>query len=186
METAGSTPAPIPGTTGAPTFERMDANILVPAVAAAVFVIYRQTMTRPTERRGILYVAAALVVSGVAGGGLVDSRHLALSLLLVVAELVSAVVFGVVRALTVRVWRDQTGVAWSRGTAWTLAAWAASLAARVALFAAGRVLGVASTTNSILVFVGVTIAVQALAVAWRGRSLPAPSVRPGDAAAVAS
>ncbi|MBP2704785.1 hypothetical protein JOL79_13275 [Microbispora sp. RL4-1S] len=155
----------------------MDISNVVLIVAAVAFVIYRQTATRPTERRGALYVCAAMVLYSIAGGGLVDPRHTALSVGLLAAELILAVALGAVRALTVRVWRDETGVAWARGTAWTFAAWAGSIAARVVLYALGQAAGVNQPTNALFFFVGITLGTQALLVARRGRALPAPAVR---------
>ncbi|MEW9526930.1 hypothetical protein [Microbispora sp. NPDC049125] len=164
----------------------MNAQTVALIAVAAVVVIYRQMMTRPTERRGVLYISAALVVYGLLGGGLFDPAHLALSVVLVVAEIALAVIFGFVRAGTVRVWRDQAGVTWSQASVWTLVAWLASLASRVVLFVAGRAAGVESAPATVLVFVGVTIAAQSLLVIRRGRALPGSAVRPSGRAGVAS
>ncbi|NUR83107.1 MAG: hypothetical protein HOY71_03360, partial [Nonomuraea sp.] len=62
---------------------------------AALFIVYRQMMTRPTERPGILYVSLALVALGVLRGGVVDPQHLGVSVALVTVELFAAVAFGV-------------------------------------------------------------------------------------------
>ena len=87
--------------------------------------------------------------------------------------------FGIVRAATVRVWRDEMGVPWSRATGWTLLGWLASVAARFALLGVGPALGLdlAFTPTALLVFVGLTIGAQVpLFVARRAHALPlAPS-----------
>lgn len=146
-------------------------------LAAVVFVVYRQMMTRPTARNGIVYVSAALVALGLLTGGLIDTTQLALSLALVVVEAIAAVVFGAVRAATVRVWMDEAGVTWSKATPLTLLAWLASVASRVGLYFAGAALGLTTSTNGVLFFVGLTIGAQALLVARRGRALSATTVR---------
>ncbi|MFC7643037.1 hypothetical protein ACFQX6_20735 [Streptosporangium lutulentum] len=101
---------------------------------------------------------------------------------LLIVEAALAVAFGVVRAATVRVWRDETGAAWSRATGWTLVGWLASLATRVALLGVGPALGLdlAFAPTALLFFVGLTIGAQSLFVARRARALPlSPPRHPG-------
>ncbi|MEV6156629.1 hypothetical protein AB0L53_40425 [Nonomuraea sp. NPDC052129] len=149
--------------------------LLIPAVV--IFVVYRQMMTRPTARNGIVYVSAALVALGLLTGGLIDTTQLALSLALVAVEAIAAVVFGAIRAATVRVWMDEAGVTWSKATPLTLLAWLASVASRVGLYFAGTALGLNASTSGILFFVGLTIGAQALLVARRGRALSGTTLR---------
>ncbi|WP_067172326.1 hypothetical protein [Microtetraspora niveoalba] len=152
-------------------------QIAVLSVAVVLFVVYRQMMTRRTERRGILVLGGLMMLAGLAGGGVVDTGHVALGTLTLVLELACAVAFGFLRAATVRVWRDETGVTWSRGTGWTAAVWLASLASRIALLGGGYALGLASAPTSVLLFVGLTIAVQSVLVTRRARALPGVAVR---------
>ncbi|MFC5825426.1 hypothetical protein [Nonomuraea insulae] len=145
---------------------------------AVVFVVYRQMRTRQTEGMGNLITAAAMVVLGLASGGLFDTGHLALSVTLFAVEVVAAVALGVWRARTVRVWLDGSGVAWSKATGWTLLAWLASMATRVALYFAGAALGLTAATSSVLLFLGLTIGIQSYLVAGRGRALTGSRRRP--------
>ncbi|WP_067129827.1 hypothetical protein [Microtetraspora malaysiensis] len=150
------------------------------SVAVVLFVVYRQMMTRRTERRGLFVFAGVMMLVGLAGGGVVDIRHPALGVLMLIVELAVAVGFGFLRAATVRVWRDEAGVTWSRGTCWTAAAWLASLASRVALLGAGYALGLSPAPTSVLLFVGLTIAVQSVVVTLRARTLPRVPARPAS------
>ncbi|TDD46091.1 hypothetical protein E1286_22070 [Nonomuraea terrae] len=145
---------------------------------AVAFVIYRQFRTRPAGRLGVLCTAGAMIVAGVVMGGLLDPVHPALSLALFAVEAFGAVALGVWRAATARVWLDDSGVAWARGTGWTLVAWVASIAVRLGLYAAGQWLGLAPSAGGILLFVGLTIGVQAYLVARRGRALISMDGRP--------
>ncbi|MEV4109148.1 hypothetical protein [Nonomuraea sp. NPDC049695] len=147
-------------------------------VLATIFVVYRQMKTRPTAKRGLLYTAAAMSVVGVVTGGLIDARHLALSIGLLLVAAVVAVALGVWRATTVRVWLDESGAAWSKATGWTLLAWLVSIAVRVGLYFAGQALGLTSSPTGILLFVGLTIGAQAYLVAQRGRALSGAGRRP--------
>ncbi|GAA3214557.1 hypothetical protein [Nonomuraea helvata] len=155
----------------------MPISFLIPLVA--LFVVYRQMKTRPTAKRGLLYTAAVMSVVGVVTGGLIDARHLALSIGLLLVEAVIAVALGVWRATTVRVWLDESGTAWSKATGWTLLAWLVSIAVRVGLYFAGQALGLTSSPTGILLFVGLTIGAQAYLVAQRGRALSSAGRRPG-------
>ncbi|MFC4588692.1 hypothetical protein [Sphaerisporangium corydalis] len=146
------------------------------AIVVTVLIVYRQMRTRRAAGQGLLYFALALIAVGLLSGGLVGTHDVPLSVGFLVVELAFAVGFGAVRARTVRVWRDRAGVAWAKGTVWTLAGWLASLIARIGLYAAGRGLGLDTAPTSVLLFVGVTIGVQALLVARRARDLPAERV----------
>ncbi|MEU6407527.1 hypothetical protein [Microbispora sp. NPDC046933] len=152
------------------------AQIVVVALAVLAFVIYRQMTPRPVARPVGLFIAALMILGGLGGGALVDPRHTALSLAVLVAELLVAAGLGVLRAMTTRVWRDRNGVAWSQGGVVTLIAWVGSIAVRVAMIALTSLLGLASSQTSVLLFVGVTLGVQFLVVARRAKALPGAPV----------
>lgn len=141
------------------------------SLVVLAFVVYRQMRTRPTQGRGLLVFGLVLTAVGVYGGGLFAMGFSVLGIAVVAVEVVMALAFGALRARTVRVWRDVDGVAWSRGTGWTLLAWLVSFAARLALFAAGGALGLTYRPTAALVFAGLTVAAQAVLVARRGRAL---------------
>ncbi|WP_214415302.1 hypothetical protein [Sphaerisporangium fuscum] len=157
----------------------MDRTQTVLAVLAVIaFVVYRQFKTRQATGYGLRYFALAMIVAGLASGGLVVKENLLLGVALLAVELVVAVGFGVLRARTVRVWRDEDGVLWSRGTGWTMLGWLASVLARVGIYAVGQALGLPQPPTTMLVFMGVTVGTQAFVVARRARALPATVVGP--------
>ncbi|NUP00568.1 MAG: hypothetical protein HOW71_06415 [Nonomuraea sp.] len=149
-------------------------------LAATALVIFRQMATRQVGRPAALVVPAVMIVIGAATGGVIDSRHLTLSLVMLAVEAVAALAFGAVRAATVRVWHDASGVAWSKATGWTLLAWLGSIAIRVGLYAAGAALGLATSTGGILLFLGLSLGTQAYLVARRARTAVAGNVRRTD------
>ncbi|GLW06861.1 hypothetical protein Misp01_19910 [Microtetraspora sp. NBRC 13810] len=155
----------------------MTATNIVLVLAAVVFVLYRQMRVRTVNAPGMRVVALAMIAIGLTSGGVIDPAHVALSVVLLAVECVAAVGFGAVRAATIRIWRDEAGVLWSQGTAWTLAGWAGSFLTRLALLGVAHVLGLVTAPTSILLFVGMTIGAQALLVARRARALPARAVR---------
>ncbi|POM22696.1 hypothetical protein BTM25_49000 [Actinomadura rubteroloni] len=147
-------------------------------VVALGFVLSRQLSSRPLEEKSSFRVPLILAAVGLFSGGLIDRDHLAMSVTLLVAGLVVALGSGVVRALTVRVWRAEDGTLWRGGTAWTLAAWVSSVLLRVGLVVAGHVTGAASEGGGLLLFLGLTLVVQNALVVYRARTLvPAPAVQ---------
>lgn len=153
----------------------VETGLLILLVLA--FVIYRQFKTRPADRSSIFYISAVVIVIGLVSGGLFDPDHFALSLAFLAAEAVAGVGLGILRAMTVHIWADAQGVAWSKGTVWTLLAWLASIAVRVIEQVAGTSMGLTVTTGGILIFVGLTLATQALVVSRRVRALPGSAAR---------
>ncbi|MEV4802222.1 hypothetical protein AB0K18_19590 [Nonomuraea sp. NPDC049421] len=153
----------------------VETGLLILLVLA--FVIYRQFKTRPADRSSVLYISAVMIVIGLVSGGLFDPHHFALSLAFLAAEAVTGVGLGILRAMTVHIWTDAQGVAWSKGTVWTLLAWLASIAVRVIEQVAGTSMGLTVTTGGILIFVGLTLATQALVVSRRVRALPGSAAR---------
>ncbi|GAA2126385.1 hypothetical protein [Actinomadura napierensis] len=147
-------------------------NVLI-ALAVLALVLYRQLRSRPVGERRLYTLPAVLAVIGVAQGGLLDQAHAGLSVALLAVEAVTAVAFGALRAVTVRLWRADDGELWRRGTAWTLAAWLVSILSRVGFLAAGHALGLKVGSSVFLVFLALTLIVQNLLVAWRGRRLTA-------------
>lgn len=140
-------------------------------VVVLAYAIYRQFKTRPAHRSAVLYISLALIVYGVAAGGVLDNDHLGASVFMLAVEVVTAVGLGILRAMTVRIWADDKGAAWSKGTGWTLLAWLGSIAVRVAEQLAGGAMGLTVAVGGIMVFVGLTLATQSLVVSARARAL---------------
>ncbi|GAA4581326.1 hypothetical protein GCM10023194_12230 [Planotetraspora phitsanulokensis] len=148
----------------------------LPVLAVLALVLYRQTRARRVFAPSAHILALIMIAIGLLSGGVVDPRHTGLSVVLLVVETVSAVVLGVVRALTVRIWWDETGRAWFKGTRWTMLGWLASILVRFGLLGVGHVLGVAAAPTTFLLFVGLTFGAQSVVVAQRARALHAPAV----------
>ncbi|GLZ81581.1 DUF1453 domain-containing protein [Actinorhabdospora filicis] len=153
----------------------MSSEAVAIAIPAAVLLVgWRQLTTRRVDRPGILILAAALTVMGLTTG-VIDRDLLPLSILMLIVDLAFAAGAGAARAASVHVWVDERGVAWSRGTWWTVLLWAGSIAGRFGLYGIGLALGLRPEPKSALLFAGVTIGVQAALVAWRGTRIRAMS-----------
>jgi hypothetical protein len=125
-------------------------------------VIYRQFVARPVSApRRALLIPLALVAFGVVSLSRVPPFSL-LDLAIIALDLAVGLVLGVVRGSATRVWRNDDGVAWQRGTLALALLWIVSVAARVGLGAAGGFLGVGQSASlaEIPLFFGATLAAQ--------------------------
>ncbi|MBO3751275.1 hypothetical protein J5X84_34820 [Streptosporangiaceae bacterium NEAU-GS5] len=141
---------------------------IIVALAALAFSIYRQMRPTPVVADKALLLPAVLIVLGVVQGGLTEGGSVALLTL----ELAAAVVSGVVRGATMRLWRDASGALWRQGTIWTAVAWILSIAIRIGLVLLSHPAGAhAVSTASILIFLGLSLATQTAWVAYRSASI---------------
>lgn len=152
-------------------------TILIAAVLI-VFIIYQQVRTRPLNPRQLvvlpLFLAALGVVnlnqhppaSAAAGGALA-------------ASVIIAVVLGIARGITTRVWWAD-GVLLRKGTVITLVLWVVSIGLRLLIGLVARRGGVplSVTTGEIPLFLGVTLAAQNLVIWMHGQEVPVPVAEP--------
>jgi len=149
---------------------------IVIALAVIAWVVSRQFRTQPVNERKMYVLPLILAAAGISQAGLIDPRHQALSVGLLAVESVVALGLGLLRAATVRIWRDESGMLWRSGTWLTAGAWLLSVAARIALMGAGYMLGVKSGSGGVLLFLGISLLAQNAIVAWRARFLPVGGV----------
>jgi hypothetical protein len=158
----------------------MSANLvtnIVIGVAVVALLVVRQMSTRRVREDTafrfmlILGVIGIVLMVDAAKGHPLPAR----AVLVVVAGLVLAVLLGAVRALTVRIWRDPSGVAWRRGTGWTAALWIVSLAAHLGLdpLAGDSSVAKSFVSASILLYLALTLGVQREVLRARAARLPA-------------
>ncbi|WP_269856598.1 CcdC protein domain-containing protein [Streptomyces sp. RPT161] len=144
------------------------------AVIIAVVVLVLARQLRPQKvadsaRWWILPVV--LVVLSVRNGGVVDNRHVALSVGLLAAEIVVGLGMGAVWAYTTRLWREADGSVWARGAKATTAAWTGGVLLRIGLAAVGAVLGVHQGSGATMLALAATLLVRTGLVMWRAREL---------------
>ncbi|MDL4775126.1 MULTISPECIES: hypothetical protein [Thermomonosporaceae] len=141
------------------------------AIAVLALVLYRQLRTRRLDEGRLYVLPVFLGVVGLFQGSLVDKVHPALSIGLLAVEAVAALALGGLRAVTVRIWRDERGVLWKRGNGWTAGAWLLSIAVRAGMIGAGYAAGIVPGAGGVLLFLGLTLLAQNLLVGWRARRL---------------
>jgi hypothetical protein len=144
---------------------------VVVGAALVLFIIYRQLIRRPIEARQLVVLPVVL-----AALGLINLNHepptASAAVVALVASLVSAVVFGLARGFSTRVWQDAGGVL-RQGTPVTLALWIVGIALRIGIGALAHRAGVAQsvTVGELPLFLGVTLAAQNLVIWMRAQAL---------------
>ncbi len=145
-------------------------GVVVPAL-----VIRRQLRVRPVREATSLVLTGVLGVLGVVwvafGVASVTGHHTLPAATWAVMAAIFAVAtgFGVLRAMTVRVWRGSAGEALRKGTAATVGLWLLSVAVHFALDAwlDGTVAAGALGATTLLPYLAVTLGVQELVVRRR-------------------
>lgn len=154
-------------------------SILIGVVVVAL-VIGRQLRRRPVREGTPLYLVGGLAVLGLAtlAQGIAQTSHarpdMALTLLLLALVFAVSAGGGVLRGLSVHVWRDAAGRARRQGGALTVALWLASIVIHVGLdrclnsLAHAAALGPATLSLSL----ALTLGAQSLVVRRRAAILP--------------
>ncbi|MCX3060567.1 DUF1453 domain-containing protein [Streptomyces beihaiensis] len=144
-----------------------DALVIVAAVA---LVLARQFRTRrlATDRRWWL-LPGILGFLAIRDGSLTDPHHAAGSVALLVVELLLSVGTGTGWAFTTRVWTDERGDVWTKGTAATAGTWAGGVVARAAVVGVGLAMGVHLGSSALMLGFAVSLLVRSGLLMWRAQ-----------------
>ena len=150
-------------------------------VALVVFIIYRQLSRQPLEGRRLVVLPLVLAVLG-----LYNLSHkpptMGAAVTALAISLASAVVLGLARGVSMRVWQE-AGTVLRQGAPLTLALWVLSLVVRLGIGALAQRSGVAQsvTVGELPLFLGVTLAAQNGVIWTRAQALgvSASTGRPG-------
>ena len=152
---------------------------IVGGLAVFIFILQRQVQARPVKTDSAMKLI--LVLGGV---GLVQLSEVTyakgyrmgtFTIILIASSLAIAGVLGVMRALSVKVWRNANGVALIQGTALTIVLWIISLAIHFAFEAA-----IDHSTNipgglggvTTLLYLAVSLGVQREVARFRASRVP--------------
>ncbi|MGW4381476.1 DUF1453 domain-containing protein [Kitasatospora sp. NPDC004531] len=146
-------------------------NVLI-AVAVIVLVVGRQLQARrlDTERR---FWLLPLILAAVAlrDPVLIDPDHKLAAALIVGGSLVTTLGMGCAWGWTMRIWRDQEGGLWTKGSTATVFAWVGAILIRIGWYGVGAALHVHQSTSVLMLSLGLLLLVRSVTVAWRARHL---------------
>ncbi|MEY9964500.1 putative neutral ceramidase superfamily lipid hydrolase [Streptacidiphilus sp. MAP12-16] len=142
-------------------------------IAVVGYVVARQFSARQVtgDTRRMLIIPAVLAFLAFRDHHLVDRAHPGTSMTLLVISIVLEVGVGFAWGFTTRIWRDESGGVWSKGTKATLAAWIGMVVVRVLLAVIGSALGVATGQGALLLSLAAVLLVRTAVVSWRAREL---------------
>jgi hypothetical protein len=146
-------------------------NALI-VLAVVVLVVVRRFTRRRLDERRLLILPLVIGGIGIAQGGVIDTRHTALSAGLLAVEIVAALLLGLGLGATMHVWREADGSLWSRGTGVTFGVFLASIAVRIGLLGVGYAAGVKAGSGTVLISVAAWLLAQNAVTSWRSRRLP--------------
>ncbi|NEB80254.1 DUF1453 domain-containing protein [Streptomyces sp. SID14478] len=133
--------------------------MVIVAVVALVLVRQFRTQRLSSDRRWWL-LPAILGFLAIKDGALLDAHHVAGSVALVVVELLVSVGIGIGWAVTTRVWSDERGDVWVKGTAATAGTWIGGMVARVGVVGLGLAWGIHLGTSTLMLGFAVSLLVR--------------------------
>ncbi|KIZ14661.1 hypothetical protein [Streptomyces natalensis] len=146
---------------------------IIAITAAVVFVFIRQfTAQRITATDGKAWLIPAVLAFVACGqSGLLDPDHRAASVVLLGAELLTALASGAGWAWTTRIWTDADGETWGKGGWATAGVWLCGTVIRIGLMGAAALLGIHQNSSpAITLFVAAMLLSRAGFLAWRART----------------
>lgn len=143
--------------------------------AAVVLVAARLLRAQPVGGRSRWWVVpVVLAFLALRKPGLVDSHHESASLALLAIEMLVGLVIGAGWAWTSRVWADEDGRVWAKGTSASAGVWGGGILVRAALFGVGSALGLHQDSSTLLLALAVTLLARG-AVLSRRAALSGPA-----------
>lgn len=146
----------------------MNVTEIVIGVAVVILLLARQVQKRSVKEdsRPLIFLVLAVI-------GLVEAAQFVRShpvgseaILLVVASLVVAAIFGVIRAYTVRLWREN-GQLFRQGNVLTIVLWLAAIGIHFGMDALIDSSAKGLSTSTLLLYLAVTLGVQQVVVRYR-------------------
>ncbi len=145
---------------------------VVPWIAVAMLVIYRQFTAQPLRVRPLIVLPVILAAMGISNLAQ-EPATTPTAVAVLVVNLVIAIALGLWRGTSLLVWRDATATVLRQGTLFTLTLWLIAIALRALTAIIGHVSGSPGSVSigELPLFLGTTFAAQNLVVWARAQSL---------------
>ncbi|MGY0019210.1 DUF1453 domain-containing protein [Streptomyces sp. cg35] len=148
-------------------------------VAAVALVLVRQFRTeRLSMDRKWWLLPAILGFVALRNGSLADPHHMTGSVVLLAVELLVSIGIGIGWAFTTRVWTDEQGDVWTKGTMATAGTWFGGVAARGALVGIGLLMGVHLGSSALMLGFALSLLIRSGLLMWRAGGLRSAYVGP--------
>ncbi|KNB51313.1 hypothetical protein [Streptomyces caatingaensis] len=161
----------------------MSGPLTVPAIVALVALLVVRQMKPQKVASGSRrwwVVPAVLTFVALREPGLVDAGHRVASVGLLTAGVLLGIATGAAWAWTTRIWTDDSGAIWARGTKATGAVWAGGMVLRLGLMGIGLLIGVhQGAAGAMLTVAAMLLARSAVVLHRAGRGVPSYGVVAG-------
>ncbi|MFF2810644.1 DUF1453 domain-containing protein [Streptomyces sp. NPDC058000] len=147
-------------------------NIAVLIAVVAIVFARQFTAQRITSAgRKWWLMPVVLVFMALRQPGLLDPVHYAASVALLVVTLLIGLASGAAWAWTTRIWTDENGAVWTKGTWAAAGVWLCGMALRLGLMGIAAVLGVHQGSQATLLSVAAMLLTRAGVTTWRAQGL---------------
>lgn len=150
----------------------MNVTEIVIGVAVVILLLARQVQKRSVREDSRPLIFLVLAVVGLVEAGQFVKTHPVGSqaVLLAVASLVVAAIFGVIRAYTMRLWRE-SGQLFRQGNVLTIVLWLVAIGIHFGIDALIDSSAKGLSTSTLLLYLAVTLGVQQMVVRYRAAQL---------------
>ncbi|OON75134.1 CcdC protein domain-containing protein [Streptomyces tsukubensis] len=159
----------------------MSGPVEILAIGVAVVLVVAR-LVRPQAVGGGRWWLLPVVLAAVSlrQSGLVDGRHPAQSVTLLVLEAVVGVVIGLGWGWTSRLWTEPDGSVWAKGTKAAILIWVGGILVRGVLYGVGAALDLKQTSSAIMLSLAATLLARGGVLTYRAGLLsPAYGERAG-------
>ncbi|MER7989329.1 DUF1453 domain-containing protein [Streptomyces noursei] len=139
------------------------------AVVAIVFARQFTAQRITSEGRKWWLMPAILIFMALRQPGLVDPAHSVASVVLLVVTLLIGLASGAAWAWTTRIWTDENGAVWTKGTWAAAGVWLGGMALRLGLMGIAAAVGVHQSSQTTLLSVAAMLLTRAGVTAWRAQ-----------------
>ncbi|MCK7627834.1 DUF1453 domain-containing protein [Streptomyces sp. RS10V-4] len=147
-------------------------NIAV-LIAVVAIVFARQFTAQRVTAHGRTWwlMPAVLGFLALRQPGLLDTAHRAASVALLAVSLLIGLASGAAWGWTTRIWTDESGVVWTKGTWAAAGVWLCGIALRLGLMGVAAALGVHQGSQTTLLSVGGMLLTRAGVTLWRAQGV---------------
>ncbi|MEV6567680.1 DUF1453 domain-containing protein [Streptomyces kronopolitis] len=145
--------------------------VVIIGVIALVFIRQFSARRISSEGKAWWLVPVALAVMALRQPGLVDPAHHVASGVLLGAEVLIGLACGAGWAWTTRIWTDDGGAVWTKGSWAAAGVWACGMALRLGLMGIAALLGVHQGSAAAMLSVAAMLLTRAGVTTWRAQGM---------------
>lgn len=145
--------------------------VVIIGVIALVFIRQFAAQRISSEGKAWWLIPVVLTFMAVRQPGLVDPAHHTASAVLLGLEVLIGLACGAGWAWTTRIWTDDDGVVWTKGSWAAAGVWACGMALRVGLMGIAAVMGIHQGSAATMLSVAAMLLARAGVITWRAQGM---------------